>query len=141
MIEEPVKMESPPGGDGSRVEGIEVFFDGDCPLCSREVAFLRGRSSLRTVRFTDIATLGPPGQQRAGRTRDALMDRIHARLGDGTVIEGVEVFRRLYERLGWGWLVAPTRWPILRQLADAAYALFARNRMRLTGRGPSKPSP
>ena len=30
----------------------------------------------------------------------ALMDRIHARLPDGTIIDGVEVFRRLYAAVG-----------------------------------------
>jgi predicted DCC family thiol-disulfide oxidoreductase YuxK len=56
-------------------------------------------------------------------------------LPDGTLVEGVEVFRRAYAAVGLGWLVAPTRWPLLRPLADAAYRWFARNRLRLTGRG------
>jgi len=45
------------------------------------------------------------------------------------------VFRRAYAAVGFGWLVAPTRWPLVRPLADAAYRWFARNRLRLTGRG------
>ncbi|MHC4091525.1 MAG: DCC1-like thiol-disulfide oxidoreductase family protein [Planctomycetota bacterium] len=32
------------------------------------------------------------------------------------------------------WLLAPTRWPLVKGLADAAYAWFAGNRLRLTGR-------
>jgi len=63
------------------------------------------------------------------------MARIHGVLPDGTRIVGVEVFRRAYAAVGLGWLVAPTRWPLLRPLADAAYRWFARNRLRLTGRG------
>ena len=42
--------------------------------------------------------------------------------------------RRLYAAAGLGWLLAPTAWPGLRRLADWAYALFARNRLALTGR-------
>ena len=46
----------------------------------------------------------------------------------------VEVFRRAYGAVGWGWLVAPTTWPLLRGIADAAYRVFARNRLGWTGR-------
>ena len=63
------------------------------------------------------------------------MARIHGVLADGTVIEGMEVFRRAYGAVGLGWLLAPTAWPGLRALADAGYRWFARNRLRLTGRG------
>jgi len=55
-------------------------------------------------------------------------------LPDGTVIEGVEVFQRLYSAVGLGWLAAPSRWRWLRPVFDAAYRWFARNRLRLTGR-------
>jgi predicted DCC family thiol-disulfide oxidoreductase YuxK len=39
-----------------------------------------------------------------------------------------------YAAVGLGWLVAPTRWPCLPRLADRAYQIFARNRLRWTGR-------
>jgi len=63
------------------------------------------------------------------------MERIHGVMPDGALITGVEVFRRAYAAVGAGWMLAPTRWPILRTLSDAAYAWFARHRLRLTGRG------
>jgi predicted DCC family thiol-disulfide oxidoreductase YuxK len=112
---------------------LEVYFDGACPLCSREVAFLRGLDRSGRLRFTDIAAEGFDAAA-TGLGREALMDRIHARLADGTVVEGVEVFRLLYAAVGYGWLVAPTRLWGVRQLLDAAYRVFARNRLRLTGR-------
>jgi predicted DCC family thiol-disulfide oxidoreductase YuxK len=62
------------------------------------------------------------------------MARIHARLSDGTWIQGVEVFRRLYAAVGFGPLVAVSRWPGISQLLDRAYAVFARNRVRWFGR-------
>ena len=115
---------------------IEVFYDGDCPLCMREIAFLKRRDKRWRVRFTDIAaeTFDP---SRLGLPWSDFMDRIHGRLPDGTWVEGVEVFRRVYAAVGLGWLLAPTRLPGLRQLADLAYRVFARNRLRWTGRcGP-----
>ena len=62
------------------------------------------------------------------------MDRIHGRLPDGTLVKGVEVFRHLYTAVGFGVLVAPTRLPGIAQLLDLGYRLFAKNRLRLTGR-------
>jgi len=115
---------------------LEVFYDGDCPLCMREIGFLRRRDRRGRVRFTDIAA---PGFDPAsvGVSWERLMDRIHARLPDGSLIEGVEVFRRLYRAVGLGWLLAPTRLPGLRQLADWIYSRFAKNRLKWTGRcGP-----
>jgi predicted DCC family thiol-disulfide oxidoreductase YuxK len=83
------------------------------------------------------STTSPRGfdAARYGATHAELMARIHGVLPDGTLVEGVEVFRRAYAAVGLGWLMAPTRWPLVRPLADAAYRWFARNRLRLTGRG------
>jgi predicted DCC family thiol-disulfide oxidoreductase YuxK len=64
------------------------------------------------------------------------MGRIHALDADGSVVQDVEVFRRAYELIGLGWLYAPSRWPLLRALADLAYRFWAAARLRLTGRPP-----
>jgi predicted DCC family thiol-disulfide oxidoreductase YuxK len=114
---------------------ITVLFDGDCPLCAREVAMLRRLDRGRgRIGFEDIAAPDFDAT-RSGRSHGELMARIHALLPDGTVVEGVEVVRRAYAAVGLGWLLAPTRWPLLRPLAEAGYRWFARNRLRLTGRG------
>jgi len=112
---------------------IKVLYDGDCPLCAREIAFMRRRNQRGLAGFEDFAAPGFD-PSRYGLDQHALMSRIHGVLADGTVIEGVEVFRRLYTAIGLGWLVAPTRWPLLRGLFDRAYRVFARNRLRWTGR-------
>ena len=113
---------------------IEVFFDGGCPLCKREVAFLRRLDRRRgLIQFTDIdapdfdtATLG--------RTQEQLMAEIHGRLPSGSLVTGVEVFRQLYSAVGWGRVVALTRFPGIRQACEWAYMMFAKNRLRITGR-------
>jgi len=113
---------------------IRVLYDGECPLCAREVRALRrldrGRGRI------DLEDIAAPGFEadRYGLTQREVMDRIHGVLPDGRVVEGVEVFRRAYGAVGLGWLLAPTRWPGLRRAADAAYRVFARNRLRWTGR-------
>ncbi len=112
---------------------VEVFFDGDCPLCMREIRMLRRRDHHARIEFTDISarTFDPTP---LGTDYAALMTRIHGRLPDGTWIEGVEVFRQLYAAVGFRRLVAISRWPGISHLARLGYHLFARNRLRLTGR-------
>lgn len=117
----------------SSVPAVEVFFDGDCPLCTREVAMVRRLDRKARVRFTDIAA--PEFDAGTiGRTQEDLMARIQGRLPDGSFIEGVEVFRRMYAATGLGALVAVTRIPGISHALDAGYRWFARNRLRLTGR-------
>ena len=112
---------------------VEVFFDGDCPLCTKEIDFVRRLDTKSRVRFTDIAA---PGFDAAsiGRTQDDLMARIQGRAADGSFIEGVEVFRQMYAAVGLSPIVALTRLPGITQLLDVGYRWFAKNRLRLTGR-------
>jgi predicted DCC family thiol-disulfide oxidoreductase YuxK len=112
---------------------IEVFYDGACPLCSREIDMLRRRDRRGRIRFTDIAAREFDAAT-VGTSWDALMARIHGRLPDGTLVEGVEVFRRLYAAVGFARLVRLSRAPGLSHLLELGYHLFAKNRLRLTGR-------
>ena len=117
----------------SRVAQLEVFYDGDCPLCRREIGLLKRWDRQGRILFTDIAAAEFDAAA-AGVPFDMLMSEIHARLPDGRWIRGVEVFRQLYAAVGFGWLIPPTRWPGVAQLLDAGYRLFARNRLKWTGR-------
>lgn len=112
---------------------LTLFFDGDCPLCAREIELLRRLDHRRAIEFLDIAA---PGFDAAahGLTQDALMAELTGRLPDGRIVTGMETIRQMYAAVGLGPLVAWTRWPGLRPVADAGYQLFARNRLRLTGR-------
>ena len=113
---------------------FKVLIDGECPLCRREMRFLirldRGRGRLVTE---DITAAGfDPNPY--GATQQELMGQIHGVLPDGSLVKGMEVFRHAYDAVGLGWLLAPTKWPVLKSISDRAYAWFARNRLRLTGR-------
>ena len=85
------------------------------------------------VRFTDItAETFQPAEY--GKTMNEFMDEIQGRLPDGQWIVGVEVFRQVYSALGFGILVWPTRLPLVRNVLNWGYRVFARNRLRWTGR-------
>lgn len=114
---------------------IKLLYDGDCPLCLREVNFLQQRDAGRgLVAFVDIAADDYNPADHAGIDFETAMGRIHAILPDGSIIQNVEVFRRVYDVLGMGWVYAITRLPGLGAIADWLYGIWADYRLRLTGR-------
>jgi predicted DCC family thiol-disulfide oxidoreductase YuxK len=129
----PRERTQPRGRTAMQARTVEVFYDGECPLCMREIAMLMRRDKRGRIQFTDIAAEGFDPVA-LGLDRATMMNKIHGRLPSGQIIQGVEVFRQLYAAVGFGWLVAASRAPGLSPLLDAAYHLFARHRLRLTGR-------
>lgn len=116
---------------------VDLLYDGDCPLCLREVNFLRKQDRDRgLVRFTDIAAPDYEPSQHGGVDYATAMGRIHGVLADGRIIKNVEVFRQVYRVLGIGWIYAPTGWPLLGPLVDGLYGVWATWRLALTGRPP-----
>lgn len=114
-------------------KSVEVFYDGACPLCMREIRMLMRKDRDAKIEFTDIAApaFDPTS---VGTTMTELMAKIKGRRPDGSWIEGVEVFRQLYTAIGWGRVVAITRIPGISHLLSLGYRWFAKNRLRLTGR-------
>ncbi|MDG2383279.1 MAG: DUF393 domain-containing protein [Pirellulaceae bacterium] len=119
--------------DSQAVWRVEVFYDGDCPLCLREIRMLRRLDRDQRIRFTNLAssTFDPAS---LGKTTTELMNEIHGRFPDGRWIVGVEVFRQLYSAVGFGNLVRLTRLPIICHGLEVGYRLFAQHRLKLTGR-------
>lgn len=114
---------------------IKLLYDGECPLCLREVNFLQKRDAGRgLVAFVDIADESYKSEDNGGVDYKTAMGRIHAVLPDGTVVKNVEVFRRVYEALGMGWVYAITKLPIIGSIADSLYGIWADWRLKLTGR-------
>lgn len=114
---------------------IKLLYDGECPLCVREVNFLTKKDAGRgIVKFVDISSLDYDPQDNAGIDFATAMGRIHAILPDGKVIKNVEVFRRVYEELGMGWIYAITKIPVLGKIADWLYEIWADWRLKLTKR-------
>ncbi len=114
---------------------INLLYDGDCPLCVREIDFLRQKDQGRgLVKFTNIAADDYSAEANGDVDYATAMGRIHAVWADGTVIQNVEVFRQVYQVLGIGWVYAPTGWPVIGPLVDWAYGLWAHWRLALTGR-------
>lgn len=89
---------------------LDVWFDGDCPLCRREIALMRRLDRRRAIRFIDVAA----GDGACPIDRAELLARFHA-CEDGRLVSGAEAFAAMWRAI-----------PVLRPLG-----LMARNRMVL----------
>ena len=118
----------------SRSPELTLLYDGGCPLCVREVTFLRRRDRLKAIRFVDVDASDYSPDAWSGISYRQAMARIHAIQSDGTVLTDVSVFREAYRLIGLGWVYAPTTWPLVGPGVDALYGIWARYRLRITGR-------
>jgi predicted DCC family thiol-disulfide oxidoreductase YuxK len=87
----------------------------------------------RQLEFCDFSTQEYDAASSGFAAAD-LATVIHARWSDGSVITGVEVFRAMWEAVGLRFLARLSRLSVVEPLVLNAYAWFARNRLRLTGR-------
>jgi predicted DCC family thiol-disulfide oxidoreductase YuxK len=109
---------------------LKLLYDGECPFCRREIAWLKRRDRDGNLLLEDITAIGfDPAKY--GLTREEVMGVMHGVLPDGRIVRRVEAIRRAYEAVGLGWLVMPTRLPGVRWVLDRMYDVFARNRVRL----------
>ena len=113
---------------------LTLLFDGGCPLCVREVRFLRGRDRHHRIAFVDIDASDYDPTAYADISYPMAMGRIHALKSNGDVLQDVAVFREAYRLIGLGWLYAPTRWPFVAPLANLACGFWASRRLQWTGR-------
>lgn len=73
---------------------LEVWFDGECPLCRREIALLRRLDRRGAIVFTDVAS----GQGSCPLDRTELLARFHAR-EDGRMVSGAEAFAAMWRAI------------------------------------------
>ena len=116
---------------------LQIFFDGACPLCSREIDHYRRQD--RQARLDPIDISAPDfDPQCHGIALEAFMAELHAIDQAGNVYRGVAAFRAIWqafpENPGYrvmGWLIGL---PLVDPLAGVAYRIFARLRPHLPGR-------
>jgi predicted DCC family thiol-disulfide oxidoreductase YuxK len=125
-------------------EEINMIYDSKCNVCKLEIDFLAKRDAEKVnagapkLKMTDLEgeTYDENDPANGGISYKEGMAAIHAVTADGKVIKGVPVFALAYEQVKLGWLFKITTWPILKQIVDVGYTIFAKYRTILT-RGAS----
>lgn len=111
----------------------EAFYDGDCPLCSREVVWLHKRDTNERIRFIDIAAPQFDADRDAGFPV-CRADCIQARLASGEVLEGTDAFHQLYAIVESPQEQKPARLRVILPALDFGHRLITRRRLRITER-------
>ncbi|XP_058115440.1 uncharacterized protein At5g50100, chloroplastic isoform X3 [Magnolia sinica] len=94
---------------------IKMLYDGECPLCMREVNMLKERNKLYgAIKFVDISSKDYSPEENQGLEYETVMGRIHAILSDGTVVKDVDIAT----------------------IANVIYGVWAKYRLPITGRPP-----
>ncbi len=106
---------------------LHLLYDSACPVCRSEMHALKSRDDADRLALVDIAA---PGFDPApwGASLAQLNALIHAVDARGVTWRGVPALRAAYGAVGLGAWAAPTGWPLLAPLFDAAYRVFARHR-------------
>lgn len=108
---------------------LEVWFDGGCPLCRREIALMRRLDRGERIRFIDLT-----GTSSCPLDRAQMLVRFHAR-EDGVVLSGAAAFAAMWRAIP---LLRPlglaARLPVIEALLEWLYVRFLRIRPRLQER-------
>ena len=112
-----------------------VFHDGECPMCSREIALMRKIDVSNAIHWVDI-TKDKQALADAGITYQQAMDRIHVADASQQLHTGIKGFMNVWEHLPYYRRLVPVirHTPLLLPIMEAVYKVFAKNRLRLTGR-------
>jgi hypothetical protein len=65
---------------------LTVYYDGSCPICSREIGFYRARAGADGFDWVNVAGGGWEVLGR-GLSHDAALARMHVRRADGTLLK------------------------------------------------------
>lgn len=116
---------------------LQVFYDGACPLCAREIAHYLRQDRHHRLQAVDISAADFDPQP-YGITQPAFMAELHAIDQDGMVYRGVAAFRAIWQafpdKTAYRFMSRLVALPLIEPLAQHGYRLFARLRPHLPGR-------
>ena len=104
---------------------IEVFFDGKCGLCSKEISYYQSIAPNGIFVWMDIAN-DPAPLLNYGITQADALRHLHVRDTLGNWHKGAEAFIIIWNQLRyWRLLAAVVGLPIIRPIVNALYNKFA----------------
>jgi len=107
---------------------IEVFFDGKCGLCSKEISYYQSIAPVGIFIWRDIAN-DPAPLQKHGITQADALRHLHVLDIDDQWHIGAAAFIIIWKHLSyWRLLAAVVGLPIIRHIASALYNKFAEYR-------------
>lgn len=107
---------------------IDVFFDGKCGLCRKEIIYYRNKAKKGIFKWHDIAE-DPTPLNKYNIPQSTALRQLHVRDDNGKWHVGIDAFIVIWSRLeNWYYLGILIGLPGVKQVADLFYILFARFR-------------
>ena len=102
---------------------VEVYFDGSCPMCRREIAVYQNITPDQPIAWVDISKPDTPLPH--GQSKEQLMARFHTRTAQGELLSGAAAFVHVWAQLpGWRVLAWLAKVPGMLWLMEKAYNGF-----------------
>jgi len=129
--------ESP--GDGAMAKTLthfplQIFYDGHCVVCSREMELYKRRNHENRLIFIDINAPDFAADM-YGRSHEEFMEKLHVRDAAGQYFTGIDAFIKIWQAFPssplYGFLGKTVDLPGIRLGANIGYTLFARFRYLL----------
>jgi 3-demethoxyubiquinol 3-hydroxylase len=103
---------------------LTVYFDGACPVCSKEIAYYQQQAGAQACAWVDASTCDEPALG-PGLTRAAALGRFHVRHADGSLTSGMGGFAALWRVLPkTAWLGRVASFGPVPFFLDQAYRVF-----------------
>jgi 3-demethoxyubiquinol 3-hydroxylase len=101
----------------------QVYFDGSCPMCRREIAVYQNIQPDQPIEWVDVSR--PDTALPEGQTQQQLMARFHTRTADGKLLSGAAAFVHVWSNLpGWRVLAHLSKIPGMLWVMEKAYIGF-----------------
>tara|TARA_R110001583_G_scaffold67490_8_gene192965 strand:+ start:11915 stop:12337 length:423 start_codon:yes stop_codon:yes gene_type:complete len=109
---------------------LTLFYDGHCPMCSKEMMHLKACDKDNLINLVDI-------HQKDFETRypeiefSKAMKILHGTY-QGELLLGLEVTHRAWTLVGKGFWVAPLNWPVIKTVSHWVYLGVAKYRLQIS---------
>ena len=101
-----------------------VYFDGACPVCSKEIAIYKKWRGGDRIEWVD-ASACQEQDLGAALNREAALARLHLRDADGKLLQGAAAFVELWKYLpAIGWVTPLLSYSLVIKLLEVFYRVF-----------------
>lgn len=120
--------------DRDSKNNLRLLYDGECPICKREICILQKKDSQTKINFIDISSKEFSPTENNNIDYNTAMSQIHAIDDKGNLLVGIPAFAAVYASCQL--LITSTllRIPFMKRILKPLYTLFAKKRLWLTGR-------
>jgi len=108
---------------------LKLFYDGGCPICSKEMKQLNKRNADETLKFIDISSKRDFERERKTLSYEQAMSQMHALDANGNLLFGLDAFAAAYAHCNRPFISTLLNISFLRPLLNPLYRLFAKHRM------------